>query len=610
MILKSNFKYLCAVLLLGVMSGCATTDTKNMTGVESVCVANQEQKTEARELPPEAYKNVDDLLTVDCLLPGQLIQLGMYQQWMSPPRPARITAWECKVQGGQYALTSDKDGRETALKVWEGCADQGDKVAQNYMGEIYGRSWGEIRPDYERAAEWYRKSAEQGYSRALNNLGFLYENGLGIPQNKQSALDLYRQAMGEIKPIKLDLYTKNKINEVESKLNQALQTTKNLEKQLSESREIIQRKQNEINHLKQQSGSTATDQQVQVKKLQDELTQSRLRENTVQQQLSDAQQKLTTFQNQLTRTETQAAFGKALDVGKYYALIIGINDYRSPLDDLKTPVKDARRVEDVLKRKYGFETILLTDDGLVQPTRNEIFSALFKLKTKIGSNDNLLIYFAGHGEFYARSGYWLAQDADAEIRANWLSTDDITTEIGFQKSGRGGLKARHVLVVADSCYGAAMAMSWLEPSQEQIIVSLPQGLATRSAHSIYTVSSQIEPVLPPRQPGGESAESRIGIIKQLYELPSRIQLTSGGLQPVIDQEFRNGLSVFADAFTEALEVNEGIMSAEDIYREIKQPVFDRVRQVSAMEMKQAPVYRRIPNAGDNNGEFFFVPRKN
>lgn len=608
MILKANFKHLCVVLLLGVTSGCATTDTKSMAGAESVCMANQE--TEARELPAEAYKNADDLLTVDCLLPGQLIQLGMYQQWMSPPRPARITAWECKVQGGQYALASDKDGRETALKVWEGCANQGDKIAQNYMGEIYGRSWGKIRPDYVRAVEWYRKSAEQGYSRALNNLGFLYENGLGIPQNKQSALDLYRQAMGEIKPVKLDQTTKNKIGELESKLNQSLQTIKDLEKQLSKSREIIQQKQDEINHLKQQGGSTATGQQAQVKKLQDELTQSRLRENVVQQQLSNAQQKLTTFQNQLTKTETHAAFGKTPDLGKYYALIIGIDNYRSPLDDLKTPVKDARRVAEVLKEKYGFETILLTDDGFVKPTRNEIFSALFKLKTKMGNDDNLLIYFAGHGEFYARSGYWLAQDADAEIRANWLSTDDITTEIGFQKSGRGGLKARHVLVVADSCYGAAMAMSWLEPSQEKMIVSLPQGLTTRSAHSVYAVSDQIEPALSPRQPGGESAEGRIGIIKRLYELPSRIQLTSGGLQPVIDQEFRNGLSVFADAFTEALEVNEGIMSAEDIYREIKQPVFDRVNQVSAMEIKQAPVYRRIPNAGDNNGEFFFVPHKN
>ena len=94
MILKANFKHLCVVLLLGVTSGCAITDTKSMAGAESVCVANQE--TEARELPAEAYKNADDLLTVDCLLPGQLIQLGMYQQWMSPPRPARITAWECK----------------------------------------------------------------------------------------------------------------------------------------------------------------------------------------------------------------------------------------------------------------------------------------------------------------------------------------------------------------------------------------------------------------------------------------------------------------------------------------------------------------------------------
>lgn len=598
MTLKSNFKYLCLISLLGVVSGCATNEKKVMSA-ESACMANQ--KIESSELPPEAFRNADDLLTVDCLLPGQLIQIGMYQQWMSPPRPARITAWKCKVQGGQYALTSNKDGRETALKVWQECADQGDKVAQNYMGEIYGRSWGEINPDYVRATEWYRKSADQGYSRALNNLGFLYEHGLGVPKNKQLALNFYRQAMGVIEPIELEQNIKSEINKLESKREQEHHTIKTLEQQLSELEALAQKQQVEINDLRKIRDGAG-----ELEKARNELTQTRNEVKALRGKLSDAQQKIDTLSNELTKTETRAAFEKVPKMGKYYALIIGINNYQSPLENLKTPVNDVKRVEEVLQKKYGFETTLLVDNGLVKPTRRDVFGALIKLGMKIKDNDNLLIYFAGHGEFYARSGYWLLQDAEQSNRANWLSTDDLTRNIQYITKGEGGLKARHVLVVADSCYGAAMAMSWLESPKEQMIASLPKGLVTRSGHSMHIRSIQDEPARL-LQFERESAESRIGFIKTLYELPSRIQLSSGGLEPVIDQEYRNGLSVFANAFIEALEASEEIISAENIYSKIRQPVFARSEK---MGKAQTPVYRRIPNAGDNNGEFFFVPRKN
>jgi len=51
----------------------------------------------------------------------------------------------------------------------------------------------------ERAVEWYRKAAENGQSLAMNNLGDMYENGIGVPLDLVKAMDLYRQAanMGE-----------------------------------------------------------------------------------------------------------------------------------------------------------------------------------------------------------------------------------------------------------------------------------------------------------------------------------------------------------------------------------------------------------------------------
>ena len=37
------------------------------------------------------------------------------------------------------------------------------------------------------AADWYRKAAEQGYARAQNNLGVMYDNGEGVGQDDVSA---------------------------------------------------------------------------------------------------------------------------------------------------------------------------------------------------------------------------------------------------------------------------------------------------------------------------------------------------------------------------------------------------------------------------------------
>ena len=41
---------------------------------------------------------------------------------------------------------------------------------------------------------WYRKAAEQGYANAQYNLGVMYDNGEGVPQDYQEAMSWYRKA--------------------------------------------------------------------------------------------------------------------------------------------------------------------------------------------------------------------------------------------------------------------------------------------------------------------------------------------------------------------------------------------------------------------------------
>jgi hypothetical protein len=147
-------------------------------------------------------QNADRLLIVDCLLPGQVRQLGTNMTYMAPRRAIKTTGSDCAIRGGEY-VAYDRSNYTTALKVWLPSAQGGDKVAQTNVGEIYEKGAG-AAPDYANAALWYQKAADQGYPRALINLGFLYEQGLGVPKDPATALKLYRKGAGIEGSINLD----------------------------------------------------------------------------------------------------------------------------------------------------------------------------------------------------------------------------------------------------------------------------------------------------------------------------------------------------------------------------------------------------------------------
>ena len=136
----------------------------------------------------------DELMVVDCLLPGQVRQLGAKARFLTARRPIKTTAEDCAIRGGEYTAF-DRADYATALKVWLELAKAGDSEAQTYVGEIYEKGLG-LEPDYEVAAIWYRRAAEQDFTRAQINLGNLYEKGLGVAKNTVEALNWYRRASG------------------------------------------------------------------------------------------------------------------------------------------------------------------------------------------------------------------------------------------------------------------------------------------------------------------------------------------------------------------------------------------------------------------------------
>ncbi len=105
--------------------------------------------------------SADDLLVVDCLLPGQIRRLGTQMTYLSARRPIQTTAQDCAIRGGEY-VAYDRATYQSALRLWMPLAETGDPDAQNKDGEIYERGLGG-QPDYEMAALWYRRAAKQGF---------------------------------------------------------------------------------------------------------------------------------------------------------------------------------------------------------------------------------------------------------------------------------------------------------------------------------------------------------------------------------------------------------------------------------------------------------------
>lgn len=247
----------------------------------------------------------------------------------------------------------------------------------------------------------------------------------------------------------------------------------------------------------------------------------------------------------------------SIDFGKYYALVIGNNEYQT-LPDLTSPVADATALAELLKTRYHFQTTLLTN-----ASRYQILSALNKLRESLTEKDNLLLYFAGHGELdeVNQRGNWLPVDAERDSSANWIPTTAITDILNI-------MRAKQVLVVVDSCYAGAL---------------------TRSSVA--------------RLNAGMTAAEREHWLKTMSSKRARTVLTSGGLAPVMDMGGGQH-SVFAKALLDVLGANSDILDGQRLHREVAA----RVAFAAAnMQFDQVPEYGPIRFAGHEAGEFFLVP---
>ena len=256
----------------------------------------------------------------------------------------------------------------------------------------------------------------------------------------------------------------------------------------------------------------------------------------------------------LTTDERNRLTVPDLEFGKYYALVIGNNRYPN-FQNLRTPINDARVVSGILRTDYDFDVQLLED-----ATESEILGAIVNLRSRVGRNDNVLIYYGGHGELDRDTdeGFWIPSDAKQDDLSTYVPVDRIRKQIK-------AMPAKHVMVVADSCFAGSLTRSTL------------------------TRAIKVEP----RSPEYRSELERV------INKKSRTALVSGGLEPVLDSG-DNGHSVFANAFISALKNNRGVLDAHELFIQVRSKVRDN--------SPQNPEYSPIYGTNHDHGDFLFVKR--
>ncbi|MBU0489039.1 MAG: caspase family protein [Bacteroidetes bacterium] len=253
--------------------------------------------------------------------------------------------------------------------------------------------------------------------------------------------------------------------------------------------------------------------------------------------------------NSIENKATILATADLSGVGKYYALIIAIDEYDDPeINDLDKPVRDAQKMYEVVTSQYTFD-----DENvffLKNPTYEQMIVSLDNLSDIVREIDNVLIFYAGHGYWdeEKKIGYWLPADARRSNTANWFRNSTLKDYIG-------AIQSKHTLLIADACFSGGI-------------------FKTRAAFS-------------------DAAKDGI---QKLYDLPSRKAMTSGTLTEVPDE------SVFLLYLSKRLTENDSpFLSSEELFSSFRSAVLANSPNV--------PQFGEIKDVGDEGGDFIFIKRE-
>jgi len=509
---------------------------------------------------PPKLSGGDELLIVDCLMPGHVRQLGAFATGVSPRHPEKLPARDCAAAGGEYALAS-RDAA-AALKLWLPFALDGDVQAQTQVGELYERGVGSLA-DPSVAATWYRRAAEHGDARAMVNLASLLERGLGVNRDAEGAAQWFRRASGlQAAPASITLHIIDPVVILPAPVaGQAAPSVTLAGRERALTGRVVS--DAAVRSVSVNGVPTQVDAQG-VFRVVPDLSRGPATLSLV---ASDASGHRATVTLTVTTRDADPptehidpAAGVDFGGGKAYALIIANQSYRH-WQELDTPQRDGRDLKAVLERRFGFRATLLAN-----ATRREILEALNDMRARLEANDRLLVFYAGHGDVdpVTRRGYWIPADGDRRARSSWVSVLDVTDQLN-------AVAARQVLVVADSCYSGTMARS-----------------------ALASVDAEL------------GAASRTQALNTLARLRARVAMTSGGDEPVVDGGAGRN-SLFMRSLLDVLSAIDRPTEAQRVFDELSARFGWRAQ---ALRVRQRPDYAPIRFAGHEAGDFVFVPKAN
>ncbi len=256
----------------------------------------------------------------------------------------------------------------------------------------------------------------------------------------------------------------------------------------------------------------------------------------------------------LTDNDFENFLGKdhiALQKATNHLFVIGIDNYTNDVTALTNCVNGAREFVEILEKKYHFEPKNKMTFYDEEATYENLIYA-FEKYTSLTEDDNLLIYFSGHGSFHAHTGLGYLLPVDAKKDKVHTFLHNLITKAYIK-----AYKAKHILFVVDSCYSGAFL---LKDDKNEI--------------PPFSVKS--------------------------YQLASRWVLAAGHLEPVSD-----GASGENSPFTQAIV---SYLKANQAKTFPISELVQHVKMVTANNAKQTPIGRALQDAGDEGGEFVFLLR--
>lgn len=145
--------------------------------------------------------------------------------------------------------------------------------------------------------------------------------------------------------------------------------------------------------------------------------------------------------------------------GTNYLLAIAINEYQH-CSKLSNAVRDVEAFIELLTTRYHFDPAHVTFIKDTDATEKRIRRAFDRLIDVVTEQDNLIVYFSGHGRHHERrGGYWIPVEAGTsdDDWSDYISNDVI-------KSYLSKIKSFHTFLIADSCFSGSL---FIDKSKEK-----------------------------------------------------------------------------------------------------------------------------------------------